>query len=94
LHASLHRSAARARPRRIPEGVERRIDRLATLGIDALNMHWRDWNPSRVERCHAAGVAAFGWDAQAPGSVARLVDAGIDAIYSDYPDRLTAALGS
>lgn len=82
------------RPRRIPEGVDQRIERLATLGIDGLNMHWRDWTEARVSRCHAAGIAAFGWDAQAPDSIARLIGSGIDAVYSDYPDRLATALGS
>jgi glycerophosphoryl diester phosphodiesterase len=80
------------RPRRIRGGVEARIDRLAELRIDALNMHWRDWTPHWVQRCHAAGVAAFGWDAQEPASMSRLVAAGIDGIYSDFPDRLVAAM--
>jgi glycerophosphoryl diester phosphodiesterase len=81
------------RPRRIPEGVNSRIDRLAKLHMDALNMHWRDWSADRVQRCHAAGIAAFGWDAQEPLVMARLVGFGIDGIYSDFPDRLMAAIG-
>lgn len=80
------------RPRRIRGGVEARIERLAALRIDALNMHWRDWNAHRVQHCHAAGIAAFGWDAQEPSTMSRLVAVGIDAIYSDFPDRLVAAM--
>lgn len=82
------------RPRRIPEGIAARIEWLARLGVDALNMHWRDWTADRVKRCHAAGIAAFGWDAQEPTAMARLVGFGIDAIYSDYPDRLVATIAS
>jgi glycerophosphoryl diester phosphodiesterase len=90
---ALVRLVCSTRPRRIPEGVTSRIDRLAQLHIDALNMHWRDWSADRVERCHAAGIAAFGWDAQEPSVMARLIGMEIDAIYSDFPDRLVAAIG-
>ncbi len=82
------------RPRRIAEGVEARIERLAALGIDVLNMHWRDWTDHRVAACHAAGIAAFGWDAQEPEAIEWLRDLGIDAIYSDYPERLVATIAS
>lgn len=82
------------RPRRMPEGVDARIEALAGLGVDALNMHWRDWTAERVERCHAAGIAAFGWDAQDATAMARLVGSGIDAIYSDYPDLLVATIAT
>lgn len=81
------------RPRRIRGGVEARIERLAVLQIDALNMHWRDWTTHRVGHCHAAGLAAFGWDAQDASSVNWLMATGIDAIFSDFPDRLVAAMG-
>jgi glycerophosphoryl diester phosphodiesterase len=81
------------RPRRIRGGVEARIERLAALHVDALNMHWRDWTAHRVQHCHAVGLAAFGWDAQDPAIMARLVAVGIDGIYSDFPDRLVAAMG-
>ena len=81
------------RPRRIPEGVDALIGQLAPIGVDALNMHWRDWTIARVERCHDVGIAAFGWDAQEPAAMERLLGFGVDAIYSDFPDRLVAAIG-
>ena len=80
------------RPRRIPEGVTDRIERLVPLGVDALNMHWRDWTMERVERCHDVGIAAFAWDAQEPRVMEWLLEFGVDAIYSDFPDRLVAAI--
>jgi glycerophosphoryl diester phosphodiesterase len=73
--------------------VDARIDRLAPLGVDALNMHWRDWTTERVERCHDVGIAAFGWDAQESAVMERLLGLEVDAIYSDFPDRLVAAIG-
>jgi glycerophosphoryl diester phosphodiesterase len=91
--SSTVRLVCSTRPRRIPEGVDAWIDRLAPLGVDALNMHWRDWTIEHVERCHHLGVAAFGWDAQEPAAMRRLLGLGVDAIYSDSPDRLVAAIG-
>ena len=32
----------------------------------------------------------FGWDAQHERQIARLLDLGIDALYSDYVDRMVA----
>ena len=92
--SSAVRLVCSTRPRRIPEGVADRIARLVPLGIDALNMHWRDWTPERVERCHDVGIAAFGWDAQEPAVMERLLGFRVDAIYSDYPDRLVATIAS
>ncbi len=80
------------RPRRMAEGLAAHVERLATLGIDALNMRWGDWTAESVADCHALGLAAFGWDAQEPAVIAGLLGYGIDGIYSDYPDRLVAAM--
>ena len=80
------------RPRRMSEGLRAHVERLATVGVDALNMHWRDWTDERVAHCHALGIAAFGWDAQEPAVIARLLSLGIDAVYSDYPDRLVETI--
>jgi glycerophosphoryl diester phosphodiesterase len=80
------------RPRRVEGGVPALIARLAALGLDALNMHWRDWSADLVERCHGVGVAAFGWDAQERAAMDHLLDLGVDALYADAPDRLVAAV--
>ncbi len=80
------------RPQRMAEGLPAHVERLATLGIDALNMRWRHWTAGWVAHCHALGIAAFGWDAQEPAVIAGLLGHGIDGIYSDYPDRLVAAM--
>jgi glycerophosphoryl diester phosphodiesterase len=80
------------RPRRVASGLPALIDRLATLGVDALNMHWRDWSVGLVEHCHRVGLAAFGWDVQERASMDRLLELGIDALYADAPDRLVAAV--
>ncbi|HEX7472831.1 MAG TPA: glycerophosphodiester phosphodiesterase [Candidatus Limnocylindrales bacterium] len=80
------------RPRRVHGGVPALIERLATLRLDALNMHWRDWTAELVQDCHRVGLAAFGWDAQERPAMDHLLELGIDALYADAPDRLVAAI--
>jgi hypothetical protein len=54
-------------------------------------MHMTDWNGGLVALTHRFGIAAFGWDLQ---HVPVMIDAlrmGLDAIYSDWVDRLIDA---
>jgi glycerophosphoryl diester phosphodiesterase len=81
------------RPRRVPGGVAgipALLERLAAIRVDALNMHWHDWTPPLVAATHLARLRAFGWDAQTPAAVERLVGLGIDGLYADHPDLLIA----
>jgi glycerophosphoryl diester phosphodiesterase len=80
------------RLRRIKEGVERRAARHREIGIDAVNMHASDWTRGLVTLWHRFERLAFGWDAQQPRVLATLIGIGIDAVYSDYVDRMMAAL--
>jgi glycerophosphoryl diester phosphodiesterase len=80
------------RLRRIGEGVERRAASLAAAGIDALNMHWTDWNAGLVTLVHRFHRVAFAWDAQQPRALALSFGYGIDGVYSDHVDRLVSAL--
>jgi len=42
----------------------------------------------------AAGVRVIPWTVNDPADMARLIDAGVDGLISDYPDRLRAALAA
>jgi glycerophosphoryl diester phosphodiesterase len=66
---------------------------LRDAGIDALNLHRRDWTAARVAAAHQAGLRAFGWDAQTGAEIARLLALGLDGVFSDHVDRLMAAIG-
>jgi len=79
---------------RIKEGPERRAATLAAKGIDAVNLHHLDWSGGLTTLFHRFGVLAFGWDAQAPRVLTELLDAGIDAVYSDHVDRMVHALNA
>ena len=41
---------------------------------------------------HRFGVQAFGWDAQYDRILDELLDAGIDAVYSDHVGRMMSAI--
>jgi glycerophosphoryl diester phosphodiesterase len=71
-----------------PGGLDVLLSQLVDAGVNALNLRWSSWNEAMVAAVHAAGLLAFGWDAHQSRRVARLLELGVDAIYSDFPDRL------
>ena len=76
---------------RIKEGPERRAATLADQGIDAINMHHRDWTGGLVTLFHRFDRVAFGWDMQEAFILERSLRMGIDGVYCDYPDRMMQA---
>jgi glycerophosphoryl diester phosphodiesterase len=77
---------------RIQEGVAKRAAALRDAGVDALNLHRRDWNGPGVAAVHAAGIWTLGWDAQSRADIVRLLRMGLDGVYSDHVDVLMAAI--
>ncbi len=69
-----------------------RIEALAPLSIDALNIRHPAWSPELIDAVHAQGKLAFAWDVQDQALLDRLLAAGIDGVYSDHVDRLVAAI--
>ena len=68
------------------------LHRLAGGGVDAVNRRRRGWSAARVEQVHAAGLLAFGWDAQDSAALSGLLGWGCDAVYSDHVTAMTTAL--
>lgn len=79
---------------RIPEGLGQRVEALQRAGVAAVNLHRGEWDPDRVAAVHAAGLLAFGWDAQSARHISRLLELGLDGIYSDHVDRLVATIAA
>lgn len=78
--------------RGFPEGGERRAFFLSDNGFDAINLPEPLWTAGYVELFHKYGLKCFAWDAQLPRQIERLINIGIDGIYSDHTDRLLQAL--
>ena len=74
----------------MPFGPERRAAELAAARIDAVNLRQQYWTRGLTTLFHRFDVLCFGWDAQHERQIARLIDMGIDALYSDYVDRMVA----
>ncbi len=79
------------RLRRIDEGPERRAARLAELGVDGINLPRSDWNGGLVALFHRFERTAFSWDLQHEHLLRPAFRMGIDAVYSDYVDRMVDA---
>ena len=80
------------RRRLMEHGPERLAARLSRKGIDAVNMPHADWTGGTAVLFHRFGVLAFGWDAQHDRTLSELLDAGLDAVYSDHVDRMMNAI--
>ena len=76
----------------MPEGTEQRAAALARAGVDAVNLHHSEWTGGLTALFHRFGVLCFAWDAQHDRILDQLLDAGVDAVYSDHVDRMVEAL--
>lgn len=77
---------------RIKEGAERRGATLADAGVDAVNLHWSDWNGGLTTLFHRFELFVFGWDCQHRRQLDALLRIGIDGVYSDHVDRMVDAI--
>lgn len=77
---------------RLKEGPEHRAALLRREGIDVINMPYKDWNLGLRILFHRFEIKAFAWDAQQEREIQSLSEMGVDAIYSDYVDRLMKVL--
>jgi glycerophosphoryl diester phosphodiesterase len=76
------------------EGPERRCALLLEHGVDVLNMHHSDWNGGLVTLAHKFKLFAFSWDMQFEHVMTNHFRMGVDAVYSDYVDRLVDVYSS
>ncbi len=73
---------------RIGEGVVERARALAKAGIDAVNLHHREWTAERVAAFRDEGRLVFAWDLQTPRALRAALALAVDAVYSDHVDRM------
>jgi glycerophosphoryl diester phosphodiesterase len=79
---------------RIQEGPERRAARQAAERIDGINLHREDWNGGLVALFHRFERVAFCWDLQFDHQLQTAYRMGVDAVYSDYVDRMVDAFSA
>ncbi len=77
---------------KLPTGPERHAAVLAERGIDAMNMHHTDWTGGLTTLFHRFGVLAMAWDLQFPDALRNALRMGMDAVFSDYTDRMMDAV--
>ena len=80
------------RRRSIAVPLERHAYDLASIGIDAMNMHHSEWTAGLVSLFHRFDVLAFAWDAQEARQLRAVLRMEIDAVYCDRPDRMVATV--
>jgi glycerophosphoryl diester phosphodiesterase len=76
---------------KISEGPERRAAHLAKVGIDGINMHHTAWNGGLVALFHRFERTAFAWDLQFDYVLEPALRMGLDAVFSDWVDRMVDA---
>jgi glycerophosphoryl diester phosphodiesterase len=79
---------------RLADGPERAAAVLAEAGIDAVNLHYTDWNGGLVALFHRFERIAFGWDLQYDHVLHPAVRMGLDGIYSDHVDVMMQVLSA
>ncbi len=76
---------------RLKNGLEARSSENSQAGIDAINLHFTDWSGGLVTLAHRFNLLAFGWDIQFPHQLDNGFRMGLDAVYSDFVDRMVDA---
>lgn len=78
---------------RMKSGPERHAAHLREVGVGVVNMPYPDWTGGLVALFRRFGVRCFAWDCQHERQIAEVVRMGVDAVYSDWPDRMADVLG-
>jgi glycerophosphoryl diester phosphodiesterase len=79
---------------RFPAGPERAAAAIAEADIDAVNLHYTDWNGGLVALFHRFERIAFGWDLQYDHVLHPAVRMGLDGVYSDHVDVMMQILAA
>lgn len=61
---------------------------------DVWSPNFRSLTPERVREAKALGLAVIPWTVNEPADLDAMLDAGVDGIITDYPDRLSARLAA
>ena len=76
--------------RRFPQ---RAVERARALGAEALNPEAPITSAALVEEAHAAGLAVYVFTVDQLSEMERLLDLGVDGLFTNHPDRMRALVG-
>lgn len=65
---------------------------VAEAGGRVWSPYYRDLRSGDIAEAQRLGLAVIVWTVNDPGDMARLIDAGVDGIITDYPDRLRTVM--
>jgi glycerophosphoryl diester phosphodiesterase len=68
------------------------VERARALGAEALHPEGSLVTPALVEEAHAAGLAVHVFTVDDPEEMGRLLDWGVDGLFTNYPDRMRTLL--
>lgn len=77
---------------RMKQGPERHAALLREVGVGVVNMPYPDWTGGLVALFHRFDIGCFAWDCQHERQISEVVRMDVDAVYSDWPDRLADGL--
>jgi glycerophosphoryl diester phosphodiesterase len=63
-------------------------------GLDVVNMPYPEWNGGLVALFGRFGLRSFAWDCQHVQQIRAVVAMKVDAIYSDWPDRVVDVISA
>ncbi|MEQ8661939.1 MAG: glycerophosphodiester phosphodiesterase, partial [Gammaproteobacteria bacterium] len=66
------------------------LARAGTLGASSLHLPLADVSAARVAQAHAAALAVYVYTVNTPDAIAHCRACGVDGVFSDFPDRVTA----
>lgn len=75
-------------PRESTERVDRMVERAHELGAEAVNPHFILVTAERVQEAHALGMAVYSYTVDTEDGMRRLVELGVDGIFTNCPDRM------
>ena len=65
---------------------------VAAAGCSTWSAFFRNLTPALVADAHAHGLTVLAWTVDEQAAMQRLIDAGVDGIITDYPDRLRTVM--